>query len=204
MTGQEAIRSWFGRRVKENMDALYGVALRLTGSGADAEDLVAESVTRAWSSIETLDDRSRFRPWVFRILRNCFISGYRKQSIRPTESAYYEGGCQDEGDVVSLLNEQPDEFLCWWANPEREFFNNVLGETIMSAIAGLPEAFRITVLLVNVEGLTYDEAAEALGVPAGTVRSRMKRGRTMLQKALWLQAQDAGLINPNGGNGFVQ
>lgn len=82
---------------------------------------------------------------------------------------------------MSLLNEQPDEFLCWWANPEREFFNNVLGETIMSAIASLPEAFRITVLLGNVEGLTCDEAAEALGVCAGTIRSRMKRGRTMLQ-----------------------
>ena len=93
----------------------------------------------------------------------------------------YEGGCQDEGDVVSLLNEQPDEFLCWWANPEREFFNNVLGETIMSAIASLPEAFRITVLLGNVEGLTCDDAAEARGVCAGTIRSRMKRGRTMLQ-----------------------
>lgn len=204
MTGEDAIRAWFSRRVKENMDALYGVALRLTGSGADAEDLVAESVAKAWLAIDSLDDRNRFRPWVFRILRNCFISGYRKRSIRPAESAYYEDDCQDEGDVVSMLNDQPDEFLCWWASPEREFFNDMLGETIMSAITGLPEAFRITVLLVNVEGLTYDEAAEVLGVPPGTVRSRMKRGRTMLQKALWHQAIDAGLVNSNDSNGYVQ
>ena len=63
----------------------------------------------------------------------------------------------------------------------------------MSAIEALPEAFRVTVLLINVEGLTYDEAAEALGIPAGTIRSRMKRGRTLLQKVLWQHAQDAGL-----------
>ena len=63
----------------------------------------------------------------------------------------------------------------------------------MAAIDNLPAAFRTTVLLVNVDGLTYDEAADVLGVPPGTVRSRMKRGRTLLQKALWQQAQDEGL-----------
>ena len=97
--------------------------------------------------------------------------------------------------------EQADEFLVWWANPERAYFRGLLGEEIMAAIDDLPEAFRVTVLLVNVEGLTYDEAAEALGVPEGTIRSRMKRGRTLLQRALWLQARDAGLgdaANPEG------
>jgi RNA polymerase sigma-70 factor (ECF subfamily) len=63
----------------------------------------------------------------------------------------------------------------------------------MAAIDELPDSFRVTILLINVEGLTYDEAAEALGIPKGTVRSRMKRGRTLLQKSLWLHAQDAGL-----------
>lgn len=66
----------------------------------------------------------------------------------------------------------------------------------MAAIDDLPDAFRDTIILVNVEGLTYDETAEALGVPPGTVRSRMKRGRTMLQKALWEQARDAGIDVP--------
>ena len=63
----------------------------------------------------------------------------------------------------------------------------------MAAIDQLPESFRVTILMINVEGLTYDEAAEALGVPKGTVRSRMKRGRTILQKSLWKQARDAGV-----------
>jgi RNA polymerase sigma-70 factor (ECF subfamily) len=190
MTGQDDIKAFFGQRIEENMDALYGTALRLAGSGADAEDLVAESVSKAWSAIGTLQDLDRFRPWIFRILHNCFISDYRKKSVRPTESSYEEGS--DEA-LAQLLNEQPDEFLIWWANPERQFFNSVLGKEIMAAIDMLPEAFQTTILLINVEGLTYDEAAEALGVPSGTVRSRMKRGRTLLQKALWNQARDAGL-----------
>jgi RNA polymerase sigma-70 factor (ECF subfamily) len=67
----------------------------------------------------------------------------------------------------------------------------------MAAIDDLPDSFRMTIILVNVEGLTYDEAAEALGVAPGTIRSRMKRGRTMLQKALWKQARDAGFAMPN-------
>lgn len=176
------------------MDSLYGVALRLTRNSTDAEDLVAEAVAKAWSAIDSLEDRSRFRPWVFRVLHNYFVSEYRKKSVRPAEIAL-EDIFVDEGeaDVTSLLNDQSDDFLKWWANPEKALFNKLLGEKIMSAIDELPEVFRAAILLVNVEGLSYDEAAEALGVPSGTVRSRMKRGRTLLQKALWEHARDAGL-----------
>ena len=177
------------------MNPLFSMAKRLTRNSTDAEDLVADAVTKAWMAIETLEDRKRFRSWIFRILHNCFVSDYRKKSIRPTESSYDENPANsDEQEVVSYLLDQPSEFLCWWAEPEKEFVNKLLGEDIMQAIDDLPEAFRITVLLVNLEGLSYDEAAEVLGVPPGTVRSRMKRGRTILQKALWEQAHDAGLV----------
>lgn len=192
MAKRDEIRAFFSGQIEENMDALYGVALRLTRSGADAEDLVAEAVIKAWTAINKLEDRSRFRPWIFRILRNCSISQYRKLSVRPVESRYEDG---DDDELSTLLNEQPDDFLIWWANPEREFFNDVLGETIMSEIERLPEAFRMTIILINVEGLTYDEAAEVLDIPPGTVRSRMKRGRTLLQKSLWEQAKEAGLTD---------
>ena len=93
--------------------------------------------------------------------------------------------------------EQPDEFLHWWANPEREFVNNLLGEEIMQAIYELPEIFQETVLLINLAGLSYDEAAEVLNVSPGTIRSRMNRGRTMLQKVLWQHASDAGFTTGN-------
>jgi RNA polymerase sigma-70 factor (ECF subfamily) len=189
-----ATKAWFGQAVEEALDSLYGLALRLTRNETDAEDLVAESVAKAWSAIDTLDDRNRFRSWLFRILHNRFVSDYRKSSVRPQETPYEETPAGDEDELVALLIRQPDEFLSWWGNPEKEFFNNLLGETIMSAIESLPEVFRTTVMLVNVDGLAYDEAAEVLSVPAGTVRSRMKRGRTLLQKALWDHAKEAGLL----------
>jgi RNA polymerase sigma-70 factor (ECF subfamily) len=194
-------KTWFSRSVKENLDALYGVALRLTRSRADAEDLVAESVNRAWMAIDSLDDRDRFRPWIFRIMHNHFVSDCRRKSVRPPELAYEEERADDGEEITSFLLEQADDFLKWWANPEHELVNRMLGEKIMQAIAGLPDAFRIVVLLVNVDGLHYDEAAEVLGIPAGTVRSRMKRGRTLLQKALWEQANEAGLLGPDGRSG---
>lgn len=192
------IRDEFSRRIEENMDSLYALAFRLTRNAADAEDLVADSVVKAWTAIRTLEDQGRFRPWMFRILHNCFVSDYRKKSVRPVEVSYDaaagDGEDRDGHEIASLLIEQPDDFLLWWANPEREFANHLLGEDIMAAIEALPEAFRITVLLINVEHLSYDEAAEVLGVSPGTIRSRMNRGRTLLQKALWQHGRDAGLI----------
>jgi len=195
MTDQKNKKTFFSQRIEEMMNSLYAMANRLTRNSTDAEDLVADAVVKAWTAIETLEDESRFRPWMFRILHNCFISDYRKKSVRPSETSYDENpGDDEEEQVVSYLLNQPNEFLCWWAEPEREFVNNLLGDDIMTAVDALPEAFRVTVLLVNLEGFSYDEAAEVLGVPPGTVRSRMKRGRTLLQKALWEQARDAGLV----------
>lgn len=176
------------------MESLYGLALRLTRNPADAEDLVAESVAKAWSALPTLAERDRFRPWALRIVHNTFISDYRKKAVRPDESHFAEHGEQEDDSVATLLVEQSDDFLYWWANPERGFANRLLGEDIVAALEDLPEVFRTTVILINVEGLSYDEAAEVLGVPPGTVRSRMKRGRTLLQRALWEHARAAGLI----------
>jgi len=196
MTDKNDIKKQFGQNIEELAGSLYRVASRLTGNDADAEDLVAIAVTKAWISIDKLDDQNRFRPWIFRILHNCFIDDYRKKSTRPKETPYDEHYI-DYGvdEVQTIVFNESDEFVNWWGNPEREFANQLLNDQIMAAIDSLPEAFRVTVSLVNIEGLTYDEAAEVLGVPPGTVRSRMKRGRTLLQKALWNQAKESGLIN---------
>ena len=194
MTNPET-KAWFSRSVEACMDSLYGLALRLTRNGADAEDLVADAVVKAWTAIASLEDRARLRPWLYRILHNCYVSDYRKKSVRPTEWSYDELAAEgEEDDVTLLLIGQSDDFLNWWANPEREFANRLLGQDIMAAIEELPEVFRTVITLVTVEGLSYDDAAEVLGVPPGTVRSRMKRGRTLLQRALWQHARDAGLI----------
>ena len=195
-------RAWFSRSVKENMNALYGVALRLIRSGPEAEDLVAESVLAAWKCIDSLEDRQRFRPWLFRILHNQFLSNCRKKAVRPLEVSANWTECGDGDEVSAFLMEQSDDFLDWWANPEREVIDQMLGEQIRSAINRLPDVFRLTVILVNVEGLGYDEAAEVLGVPPGTVRSRMKRGRTLLQRALWELAVERGLRRPVSERGI--
>jgi RNA polymerase sigma-70 factor (ECF subfamily) len=196
MPGEDGTKARFSRHIETNLESLFRLALRLTRNSADAEDLVAEATTKAWSAIDSLEDETRFRPWIFRILHNCYISDYRKKSVRPIESAYEESpSADDDSEIACLLIRQPDEFLNWWANPEREALNSVLGKDLMSAIESLPESFRIVVVLINVEGLSYDETAEVLGVSSGTARSRMNRGRTLLQKALWQHAQDAGLIS---------
>ena len=194
VTGKEEIKRWFSRMVRDNMDVMYGVALHLSGNSANAEDLVAETVIKAWSAIDKLEDRARWRPWVLRILRNEFISNYRKASIRPLEVPFTEEpGDDDDSSVSSLLLEQSDDFLKWWANPELALINDLLGDQIREAIDRLPEVYRMTILMINVDGLSYDEASVVLGVPFGTIRSRMKRGRTLLQTALWKEAQEAGL-----------
>lgn len=186
----------FSQQLEECTTSLYHLALRLTKNNADAEDLVAESVVKAWVGYDNLDESDRFRPWIFRILHNCFVSHYRKKSIRPDETSYCEMRSDEESeeDVVSLLLSQSDDFLFWWANPEQHFDKKLLNQDIFEAIDNLPETYRSTILLVNVEGFSYDDAAEILGVPTGTVRSRMKRGRTLLQKSLWHHAKEAGLI----------
>ena len=180
---QRELKTWFSRQVEEHMGSLYAMALRLTRNEADAEDLVSEAVIRAWSSIDKLRDRSRFRAWIFCIQRNLFISMYRKASVRPEETPFEENCNEAAGqEIAALLVQQPDEFLSWWANPEQEFVNSLLAEEIIGALDKLPEVFRETIVLVNVEGFTYDEAAQVLEVSPGTVRSRMNRGRTLLQK----------------------
>lgn len=193
---KNTLKTWFSQQILENRDSLYNVAYRLTRNSADAEDLVADTVIKAWDSILSLHEHERFRAWIFRILHNGFISQYRKSSKAPTLKPFEESDSgQETHEVAELLIEQPNDFLCWWANPEKNYFSDLLTEDIITAIEDLPKEFQLTVTLINIEGFSYDETAEILNVSPGTVRSRMNRGRTLLQKALWQHACDAGLIN---------
>jgi RNA polymerase sigma-70 factor, ECF subfamily len=93
----------------------------------------------------------------------------------------------------SLFERLHQPFLLWWSNPEREFVNKLLREDLERAIDGLPEIFRLVVVFSEVEGLSYQDIARSLSIPVGTVRSRLSRGRSLLQKALWQHGQEAGL-----------
>lgn len=165
---------------------LYAAALRMVRNRADAEDLVAEAVSKAWERRASLRDAASFRGWMFRILTNTFISDVRSAAVQRTTASL-----DDDADF-SLFERLHQPFLLWWGNTEQEFLDRLLREDLEKAIDALAADYRAVVLLVDVQGFTYEEAAQALEVPIGTVRSRLARARSSLQKALWLHAQDAG------------
>jgi len=171
---------------------LHGVARRLTKNDADAEDLVAESITRAWRARASLSAEGAFRAWMFRILNNTFISERRKALARPREELLVDDGAEHEG-AFSIFERLHQPFLLWFANPEQEFLDKLLGEDLDRALAALPEHYRVVVVLADIEGLKYAEIAETLDVPVGTVRSRLARARGALQRMLWNVARDHGL-----------
>ncbi|MGH7482583.1 MAG: sigma-70 family RNA polymerase sigma factor [Longimicrobiales bacterium] len=190
VTLTEADRAWFAERVQVLLPALYGVALRLCGNAPDAEDLVAETLAKAWQALPTLADRDAFRSWGFRILNNTFVSQCRSERARPEQESL-DGLVEQES--FSLFERLHQPILLWWGNPELDFLNRLLREDIERAIGALPAAFRAVVAMVDVQGLSYREVAAVLEIPIGTVRSRLARGRSLLQRALWAHALDAGL-----------
>jgi RNA polymerase sigma-70 factor (ECF subfamily) len=185
----DADRAFFRTEVERLMDRLYGTALRLTRNAADAEDLVSEAVTKAWANFAQLEDRQAFPKWLFRILANTYISEQRRARPSIAEPISMD----DDERPFSLFEKMHQPFLLWWANPEQDLINKLLREDIERALDALPEGFREVVVVVEINGYSYAEAADILGVPIGTVRSRLARARSMLQRALWTQAQAAGL-----------
>jgi RNA polymerase sigma-70 factor (ECF subfamily) len=165
---------------------LLGLARRLTRNREDAEDLAAEAITRAWLHRDTLRDSERFSGWLVRILTNLFLSQRRSEATHPHESLDLE-------EDFSLFERLHQPFLLWWGTPEQEFLDRLLREDVVRAIEALPEPFRIVVVLADIQGYPYGEIAESLAIPVGTVRSRLARGRALLQKALWEHACDSGL-----------
>lgn len=188
-----ADREWFEREVLSALPDLYGAALRLAKNATDAEDLVEEAIAKAWMGLPSLSDRSRVRGWLFTILGNAYASDCRARAARP-QLVSLEGGEDTERESFSLFEHLHQPFLLWWGNTERDFLTKLLREDLERAVDALPEAYRLAVVMTDVQGLSYKETADALGVPVGTVRSRLARGRSMLQRALWEHAVDAGLV----------
>jgi RNA polymerase sigma-70 factor, ECF subfamily len=202
MTDQER-STWFCDEVRLALPGLYGMARRLTGSAADAEDLVSEAVAKAWGGLDGLADRNAFRGWVFRILTNEFISQKRKQNARP-ETEPYEEELLAADAPFSLFERLHQPFLLWWSDPERAFLRRLLREDIERAVNELPDEFRVAVELCDVQGFSYREIADALDVPLGTVKSRLARGRSLLQRSLWKHARDAGVVGRGQDEALAQ
>jgi len=182
-------RDFFRAEIERLMDRLYGTALRLTCNAADAEDLVSEAVIKAWANLGDLADRQAFPKWLFRILTNTFVSGRRRARHETSETII---GADGE-ETFSLFEKLHQPFLLWWSNPEQELINKLLREDLEHALDQLAAEYRTVVVLVEINGHSYAEVAEILSIPIGTVRSRLSRARSTLQRALWKQAQAAGL-----------
>jgi RNA polymerase sigma-70 factor (ECF subfamily) len=191
MPASEADRAWFADQVERLLPDLLGTALRLVRNRPDAEDLVADTVSKAWLALPSLQDREALRGWLFRILTNAFLSSRRMIGAR---GAHVPLDDTDDDSAFSLFERLHQPFLLWSTNPEQVFLAKLLREDLERAIDGLADPFRMVVVMVDVQGWSYQDAAQALHVPLGTVRSRLARGRSALQRALWEHASDVGLI----------
>jgi RNA polymerase sigma-70 factor, ECF subfamily len=175
------------------LDDLHRLAYFLCHNQDDAEDLVADTVRKACEKFRSLKNHDKIKPWLIRILKNTFVSFCRtRNKYTPVE---YDDDYLAKDEQYSIFTEVSQPFLLWWGNPERELLNKMLEEDIQEAISELPHEFRFVVVLCDVEGLSYKEISTTLRIPIGTVRSRLARGRSILQKKLYHHAVERGIIH---------
>jgi RNA polymerase sigma-70 factor (ECF subfamily) len=178
----------------EHMPGLYSAAMRMTRNAADAEDLVQETYLKAYRSFGSFEEGTNLRAWLYRILTNTFINSYRSAKRRPEVT-----DVEDVEDLYlyrrlpTLGGSDPGR------SAEDEALDRFTDDDVKSALEALPEAFRMAVMLADVEGFSYKEIADITDVPIGTVMSRIHRGRRALQKALHGVAEARGLVGSASG-----
>jgi RNA polymerase sigma-70 factor (ECF subfamily) len=185
-SGNHKKREKFDKEALVHLDALHRTALRMTRNENEAEDLVQETFLKAYRFWDKFEEGSNCRAWLFKIMTNIFINNYRAKSRTP--------------QVVDL-QDVDDDFLFGQLsalgpseNPEQHFFAKVFDDDVKKAIEELPEDFRLVVVLSFLDGFSYEEIAEIAGLQIGTVKSRLHRGRKLLQKSLWEYAVRNGFI----------
>ena len=174
-------RARFEAEALVHLDAMYSFALKLSRSRDDAEDLVSDTILRAFERWEQYRLGTNIRAWLFTILYHVFVSRKRRidaREVQATDEMDGWGAFEPVGDV----------------NPEARFYETFLDAEITSAIDNLPDEYRAAVVLSDIHELRYAEIAHILGVPEGTVKSRLFRGRRILQKKLVGYAMDMGYI----------
>jgi RNA polymerase sigma-70 factor (ECF subfamily) len=183
-----ALRERFERDVLPLLPNLYAAALRMTRNPADAEDVVQDTYLRAYRGFATFKEGTNLKAWLYRILTNSYINTYRKKQREPQT---VEGPDDiDEWYLYDRLGARNVEL-----SAETEVLDRIPDQAVKQALESLPENFRMPVLLADVEGFTYQEIADIMETPIGTVMSRLHRGRKALQKALWDTAKERGLVD---------
>ncbi|MBI3975777.1 MAG: sigma-70 family RNA polymerase sigma factor [Armatimonadetes bacterium] len=183
----------FAALVEEHLDGLYRAGLRLTRNRDAAEDLVQDTFLKAWRAFHTFEPGTNARAWLYRILMNTYIDSYRKAEREPEIVE-----ADDVEDQYLYSRVQESEELRRQGNPEAIVLERIMDADVETALASLPETFRAAVILADLEGFSYKEIARILGVPIGTVMSRLFRGRRLLQKALWEYARAGRYVTPGG------
>jgi RNA polymerase sigma-70 factor (ECF subfamily) len=180
----------FESLVSPHLNSLYSTALRMTHNQHDAEDLVQDTLYKAFRALDQYQKNTNFRAWVFRILVNTYITAYRKAVRQPQKVSY------DDLEEFYLYKKLDDNVQLQEMAKE-DFLENFFEDDVKSALENLPYQFRLVVLLCDVEGFSYNEIAAIIGAPLGTVMSRLFRGRKLLQQQLWNYAQKKGYIVSN-------
>jgi RNA polymerase sigma-70 factor (ECF subfamily) len=158
-------------------EPLYRRAMRMTRNHADAEDLVQDTLVKAYANLESFKQGTNFRGWLYRIMTNTYINGYRKNQRHP---AHHPSGLITEALLATAAHHWSTR-----ARPAEEQALNRLGDsTLRAAMCALPEQFRLAVYYADVEGLPYKEIADLTHTPVGTVMSRLHRGRRLLRRLL--------------------
>lgn len=173
------------------MDEMYAAAMRMTRNPTDAEDLVSETFSRAWKSFHQFEQGTNMRAWLYRIITNTYINDYRKRTRHapPVNIDQYEQ--PDQFYVYHKLSDQAESNE---QDPAKTILSKFAEQDILNAIGRLPDGYRETVVLADLQGLSYEDISKSLEIPVGTVRSRLNRGRSHLQKALWDEAVRSGYI----------
>ncbi len=173
----------FNTEFMPEIDALYNFAYHLTYSESDANDLVQETYLKAFRFIDSYRAGTNAKAWLFRILKNVFINDYRKRSKQPNRV--------DLDEVANYGNEENANYAVY-TDLSVEMYNAMLGDEVTMALEALPVDFKEVIILCDIEDFKYEEIAEIIGIPIGTVRSRLHRARNMLKEQLKTYAATLG------------
>lgn len=191
MTDEAAAkRALFQEQALPFMDQLYGAAMRMTKNPADAADLVQETFVKAFAAFAQFEQGTNLKAWLYRILTNTFINQYRKNQRNPYQGALEEledwqlGGAESATSTVGR-------------SAEAEAIDRMPASAIKDALQDIPEDFRLAVYLADVEGFAYQEIADIMKTPVGTVMSRLHRGRRQLREKLADYARERGYSIPD-------
>ena len=175
----------FQQEALPHMDALYSFALKMTNDSDEAEDLVQETMLKAFKFFDKFEKGTNCKAWLFQIMKNTFINEYRKVSKRPGKVDYDD--IQNFYETIKADEVKSQHF-------EGDAFSNILDDELQDALSSLPDDFRTIVVLADIEGYTYEEIADFIDCPIGTVRSRLHRARKILYARLHGYAEEHGLV----------